>query len=187
MLENGKTMPSIDAWLREAKADSSAPACGMYLTHNCVVRATPKAEVRGVETDGVAPGHKVGGMVFGFDAEKVQAAIEATRTMPGIGYVRVWLASGELTVGDDIMLVLIGGDIRPHVVDALQSDTIDMAQSAAYYFTGKDPVFAFSCAVPFGLTARQMDSWMEHGGGRKLMDAWGGFAARGSVSERFIE
>lgn len=59
--------------------------------------------------------HKVGGWVFGFDAEKVQAAIEATRTMPGIGYVRVWLASGELTVGDDIMLVLIGGDIRPHV------------------------------------------------------------------------
>ncbi len=35
--------------------------------------------------------------------------------------MRVWLASGELTVGDDIMLVLIGGDIRPHVVDALQS------------------------------------------------------------------
>ena len=48
----------------------------MYLTHNGVVRATPKAEVRGVETDGVAPGHKVDGMVFGFDAQKVQAAIE---------------------------------------------------------------------------------------------------------------
>ena len=123
MLENGKSMPSVDAWLREAKADVSAADCGMYLTHNGVVRATPKAEARGVETDGVAPGHKVGGMVFGFDAEKVQAAIEATRTMPGIGYVRVWLASGELTVGDDIMLVLIGGDIRPHVVDALQSLT----------------------------------------------------------------
>lgn len=44
MLENGKTMPSVDAWLREAKADSSAPACGMYLTHNGVVRATPKAD-----------------------------------------------------------------------------------------------------------------------------------------------
>lgn len=72
MLENGKTMPSIDAWLREAKVDSSAPACGMYLTHNGVVRATPKAEARGVETDGVAPGHKVGGMVFGYDASKVQ-------------------------------------------------------------------------------------------------------------------
>ncbi len=110
MLESGKSMPSVDAWLREAKADVSAADCGMYLTHNGVVRATPKSEVRGVETDGVAPGHKVGGMVFGFDADKV----------PGIGYVRVWLASGELAVGDDIMLVLIGGDIRPHVVDALQ-------------------------------------------------------------------
>ena len=108
MLESGKSMPSVDAWLREAKADSSAPACGMYLTHNGVVRATPKSEVRGVETDGVASGHKVG------------AAIEATRAMPGIGYVRVWLASGELTVGDDIMLVLIGGDIRPRVIDGLQ-------------------------------------------------------------------
>ena len=115
MLESGKLMPSIDAWLREAKADASAAGCGMYLTHNGVVRATPKTEVRGVEADGV------GGMVFGFDAQKVQAAIEATRAMPGIGYVRVWLASGELAVGDDIMLVLIGGDIRPHVVDALQA------------------------------------------------------------------
>ena len=74
MLENGKMMPSVDAWLREAKADSSAPACGMYLTHNGVVRATPKSEVRGIETDGVAPGRRVGGMVFGFDAQKVQAA-----------------------------------------------------------------------------------------------------------------
>ena len=89
MLENGKTMPSIDAWLREAKADSSAPACGMYLTHNGVVRATPKAEVRGVETGGVAPGHKVGGMVFDYDAEKVRSAIEATRAMPGIESVSV--------------------------------------------------------------------------------------------------
>ena len=97
MLESGKSMPSVDAWLREAKADVSAADCGMYLTHNGVVRATPKSEVRGVETNGVAPGHKVGGMVFGFDADKVQAAIEATRAMPGIGYVRVWLAPWAMT------------------------------------------------------------------------------------------
>ena len=40
--------------------------------------------------------------------------------MDGIYYIRVWLNQGELAVGDDIMYVLIGGDIRPHVVDALQ-------------------------------------------------------------------
>ena len=41
--------------------------------------------------------------------------------MDGIYYIKVWLNEGELTVGDDIMYVLIGGDIRPHVVDALQA------------------------------------------------------------------
>lgn len=112
--------PSLDTWMREAKADPVARSCGMFLAHNGVVRETPKSEVRGVETDGVAPGHKVGGMVFGYDRAKVEQAIEATRAMPGIFYVRVWLNEGELAVGDDIMLVLIGGDIRPHVIDALQ-------------------------------------------------------------------
>ena len=53
-------------------------------------------------------------------AEKVAAAVEEARRMPGIYYVRVWLNEGRLDPGDDIMLVLVGGDIRPHVVDALQ-------------------------------------------------------------------
>jgi TRAP-type mannitol/chloroaromatic compound transport system substrate-binding protein len=67
-----------------------------------------------------------------------------------------------------------GGELMPPfaVVDALQNNTIEMAQTAPYYHTGKDPIFAFGCAVPFGLTARQMDAWMEHGNGRKLMDAF---------------
>ena len=66
------------------------------------------------------------------------------------------------------------GELMPAfgVVDALQNGTIEMAQTAPYYFTGKSSIFAFGCAVPFGLTARQMDAWMEHGNGRKLMDAF---------------
>lgn len=115
-----QNMPSIDQWLTEAKADPSFRGCGMYLIHNGTVRETPKAQVRGIKTDGVEPGHKVGSMVFGYDADKVEAAVVQARQMPGIGYVRVWLNEGELAVGDDIMLVLIGGDIRPHVIDALQ-------------------------------------------------------------------
>lgn len=115
------TMPSIDEWLREAKQDPGFRNCGMYLVHNGTVRETPKSEARGVETDGVAPGEKVGGMCFDYDERRVEAAVEATRALPGIEYVRVWLNRGELELGDDIMLVLIGGDIRPRVIDALQS------------------------------------------------------------------
>ena len=113
-------MPSIDAWLSEAKADPGFRDCGMYLIHNGTVRETPKAEARGVQTDGVQPGDKVGGMVFDYDAAKVEAAVAEARMLPGISYVRVWLNRGELKLGDDIMLVLIGGDIRPRVIDALQ-------------------------------------------------------------------
>ena len=41
-----RSIPSMDAWLREAKAHESAPLCGMYLTHNGTVRRTAKAKVR---------------------------------------------------------------------------------------------------------------------------------------------
>lgn len=114
-------MPSIDAWLTEAKQDPAFQRCGMYLVHNGVVRATPKARVREGASGGVEKDGSVGSLTFGYDAEKVEQAVEAARKLPGIFYVRVWLNEGELAVGDDIMLVLIGGDIRPHVVDALQT------------------------------------------------------------------
>ena len=116
-MEQQNQAPSMDAWLREAKQDPSAAQCGMYLFHNGVVRQTPKAQVRQGQT-GL---HPVTGMVFSYDREKVAAAIDDVKKLPGIYYVRVWLAEGQLQVGDDIMLVLIGGDIRPRVVDALQT------------------------------------------------------------------
>ena len=110
-----KKVPSMDEWLREAKADPAADKVGMYLTHNGVVRETAKAMVRkGAEN--TAP---VTGMIFSYDKEKVEAAVADTYKLDGIHYVRVWLNEGELKVGDSIMFVLIGGDIRPHVVAGL--------------------------------------------------------------------
>ena len=41
-----KTSPSMDSWLKEAKAHKSAPKIGMYLTHNGIVRESAKAKVR---------------------------------------------------------------------------------------------------------------------------------------------
>ncbi|MBM7000934.1 molybdenum cofactor biosynthesis protein MoaE [bacterium] len=109
--------PSIDEWLDEAKRSPEASGCGMFLTHVGTVRETPKQLVRG----GVDDGTHVVGMRFSYDADGVKAAVEACRQMEGIAYVRVWLNSGDLVVGDDIMQVLVAGDIRPHVIDALQA------------------------------------------------------------------
>jgi len=118
MVEKNENLmpPSIDEWLKEAKSDPEALNEGMYLVHNGIVRQTPRAEVR----EGVDDGTQVEGMDFDYDAAKVNEAIAETHEMDGIFHVRVWLNQGHLEVGEDIMYVLIGGDIRPHVIDALQ-------------------------------------------------------------------
>ncbi len=108
--------PSVDVWLKEAKQAPDADKIGMYLVHNGIVRRSAKAQVRGGEPDAA----EVSGMDFSYDAAAVEDAVRDTYGMPGVYFIRTWLNEGELQVGDDIMYVLIGGDIRPHVIDALQ-------------------------------------------------------------------
>jgi TRAP-type mannitol/chloroaromatic compound transport system substrate-binding protein len=77
----------------------------------------------------------------------------------------------EATGGKFQIQVFAGGELVPPfgVVDAVQNATVECAHTAGYYFFGKDPTFAFCCAVPFGLNARQQNAWMLQGGGLDLM------------------
>ena len=109
--------PDLSAWLREAKAHPDADKVGMYLTHNGVVRSTARSLVR----QGDDTARPVRAMAFSCDREKAEAALAEARSLPGVYYVRVWVNEGELQVGDDIMYVLIGADIRPHAVKALET------------------------------------------------------------------
>jgi TRAP-type mannitol/chloroaromatic compound transport system substrate-binding protein len=67
--------------------------------------------------------------------------------------------------------VFAAGEIVPglQVLDAVQNATVQCCHTAPYYFFGKDPTFAFACAIPFGLNCRQQNAWMYHGGGLELM------------------
>ena len=67
--------------------------------------------------------------------------------------------------------VFAAGEIVPafSTVDAVQNGTVECTHTAPYYFFGKDPTFAFACAIPFGMNARQQNAWMYHGGGLALM------------------
>ncbi len=130
--------PDIAQWLKEAKEQHSAEECGMYLVHNGVVRATPRslfrdgaknlghdaqrvyATPRALVRDGAKNQQKVKSLSFSYLPEKVLPVISETKKMPGIFFVRVWLNRGQLKVGDDMMFVLVGGDIRPHVIRALE-------------------------------------------------------------------
>ena len=58
---------------------------------------------------------------FSYDVEGLAAAEAEALTWPGVYYVRTWLNEGRCEVGDSLMYVLIGADIRrPNCIDALQ-------------------------------------------------------------------
>ena len=67
--------------------------------------------------------------------------------------------------------VFAAGEIVPafSAMDAVKDGTVECCHTAPYYFFGKDPTFAFGCAIPFGMNARQQNAWMYHGGGMALV------------------
>jgi TRAP-type mannitol/chloroaromatic compound transport system substrate-binding protein len=74
------------------------------------------------------------------------------------------------------------GEVVPglQVLDAVQAGTVECGQTAAYYYIGKDPSFAFFTVVPFGLTSRQMTAWMRLGGGARLAaELYGDYGVHG--------
>ncbi|SFN42104.1 TRAP transporter substrate-binding protein [Variovorax sp. OV329] len=64
------------------------------------------------------------------------------------------------------------GEIVPglQVLDAVQSGTVEMGNTALYYYWGKDPAMTFGTSLPFGLNARLVNSWLRFGGGQELLN-----------------
>jgi molybdopterin synthase catalytic subunit len=86
---------------------------GMILCHNGVVRSTSR------------DGRKISGMTVSVDHEKLHQVIEAHKKMPGIIEILIDIAENRhLTVGDDVMLLVVAGDIRENVI-AVLNDTLN--------------------------------------------------------------
>ncbi len=56
------------------------------------------------------------------------------------------------------------------VFDAVSGGAAEMGHGAAYYWKGKSEAFQFFTAVPFGLTAQEMNGWLFYGGGMQLWE-----------------
>ena len=54
--------------------------------------------------------------------------------------------------------------------DAVSTGTADMYNGAEYYWQGKSKAFNFFTAVPFGMTAQELNAWIDFGGGRELWE-----------------
>jgi len=64
------------------------------------------------------------------------------------------------------------GEIVPglQVLDAVSNGTVEMGNTALYYYWGKNPAFTFGTSLPFGLNTRAHISWLLFGGGQEMLN-----------------
>ncbi len=94
------------------------------------------------------------------------------KNFPGLGTAPENFAKviNEMSNGRLTVKVYGGGEIVPalEVFSAVSQGTAEMGHGAAYYWKGKIPASPFFTAVPFGLTAQEMNGWLHYGGGLEL-------------------
>lgn len=96
---------------------------GMLLCHNGVVRGTSR------------DGREVNGLRVAVDQEKLYQVIETHKARKGIMEILVEInADRDLQVGDDVMLLVVAGDIRENVTATL-SDTLNAIKSTVTHKT----------------------------------------------------
>lgn len=80
---------------------------GMIASHLGVVRGTSR------------DGRNISGIEVVYDLDSVMRIIMDAKSLPGIVEVLVETNEGHLKVGDEILAVAVGGDIRENVFSAL--------------------------------------------------------------------
>jgi molybdopterin synthase catalytic subunit len=98
----------IDRWVEEIKQTANPKELGMILVHNGIVRGTSKS------------GKPVQGMRLSYDEKKLNSAIPIFKERKGVAEVKVWINTGNLKVGDNIMFLLVAGRFKTDVLPVLE-------------------------------------------------------------------
>lgn len=100
--------PSAEELIEKVKRRAKPENLGMVLIHNGVVRGSSKT------------GEKISQMELSVDWERLKEIVSEVEKREGIEAVEVWINEGRLKVGDDIMLVAVGGRFRSDVLPAFE-------------------------------------------------------------------
>ena len=96
------------------------------------------------------------------------------KNFPGVGMAPENFSKmvDEMSNGRLKIKVYGSGELIPAfgVFDAVSQGTYQAGHGASYYWTGKVKSSQFFTAVPFGLTAQEMNGWIHHGGGKELWE-----------------
>lgn len=107
LLSSKEERMDINRMLKAVKEHPDSSKMGMIASHMGLVRETS------------LNGDTVKGINVQFDREAIEAIIRDSKKLPGIIEVLVETCDGQLNVGDEIMAVVVGGDIRDRVFPAL--------------------------------------------------------------------
>jgi len=101
---------------------------------------------------------------------KLATSWPANFPIMGTGVERFAKRVNEISEGSIKIKVYAKNTLVPAlgVFDAVSSGSLDAYHSAAYYYKGKNEAFNLFTGFPFGLTAGEMNSWMDFGNGMKL-------------------
>jgi TRAP-type mannitol/chloroaromatic compound transport system substrate-binding protein len=80
--------------------------------------------------------------------------------------------TSDLTDGKFELQPFAAGEIVPglQVLDAVSNGTVESGFTYMGYYIGKNPAAIFDASLPFGLTPRMHQAWLQFGGGRQLVD-----------------
>jgi TRAP-type mannitol/chloroaromatic compound transport system substrate-binding protein len=96
------------------------------------------------------------------------------KNLPGLGHTPEVFADmvREMSAGRLTVRVYGAGEIVPafEVFDAVAGGVAEMGHGASYYWKGKMPASVFFTAVPFGMTAQEINGWLHYGGGMALWE-----------------
>lgn len=94
------------------------------------------------------------------------------KNFPGLGLAPEKFASyvNEMSAGRLQVQVYGSGELVPgfEVFDAVSQGTVQMGHSGPYYWKGKIPASPIFGAMPFGMTATELNAWLHYGGGLEL-------------------
>ncbi|MDP6952877.1 MAG: TRAP transporter substrate-binding protein [Alphaproteobacteria bacterium] len=96
------------------------------------------------------------------------------KNFPGAGTAAQGLADAITAMSDGRLTIKLfaAGEMVPafESFDAVREGIADCSHDAAYYWVAKNKSIPFFCAVPGGLTVREHNAWILHGGGQQLWD-----------------
>ena len=113
-------MTTLYDLVEKVKRETDPEKVGMIACHNGVVRATSR--------EGLPVEH----LDIDLDSEVWEQILQEMRSQPGIAAIEAHLHTGRRQIGEDLLLIVVAGDIRENVFPVLEKTVNRLKREAVF-------------------------------------------------------